>query len=84
MSVEPSADCCEAVKSYAGRRMLSAAAPRLPLEACSQPAACRCRYRKYEDRRDGSESRRHEGNSMRSVLYAGRERRRSPDRRGDD
>jgi hypothetical protein len=45
---------------------------------------CTCRFRKFADRREGDEDRRHQNSSMRSILYSGPERRKSPRRRPDD
>ena len=84
VSVVAAGDCCAAARALERRRILAAEAPRLPLDDCSKPAACRCRFVKYDDRRDGGDDRRHEGSSMRSVLYADKERRRAGGRRRDD
>lgn len=84
MSVIAAGECCDAGKALAGRRILAADAPRLPLEDCTRPTDCRCRFTKFADRRDGDHERRHEGSSMRSVLYSGQQRRRSRGRRRDD
>lgn len=76
---------CAAAKAQDGRRILATEAPRLPLADCSQPHDCRCRFRKYDDRRNGDEpERRHHRASMRSALYAGGDRRRPGGRRHDD
>ncbi len=42
--------CCEAAKSVAGRRILSASAPLLPLRECDA-RECLCSYKRYQDRR---------------------------------
>jgi hypothetical protein len=42
---------CQAATQLAGRRFLSADAPRLPLPQCTWPMRCGCTYRHYEDRR---------------------------------
>lgn len=84
VSVVSTGDCCAAAKALGGRRILAADAPRLPLADCTRPEACRCRFAKFADRRDDDQARRHEGSSMRSVLYSGQQRRRSPGRRRDD
>ena len=76
--------CCEAVKARAGQKILAAQAPTLPLPDCSMPMRCTCRFRKFADRREGDEDRRHQNSSMRSILYSGPERRKSPRRRPDD
>lgn len=45
------ADACEAARNIAGHRYLSDEAPRLPMEACTNPLGCKCVYRHYRDRR---------------------------------
>lgn len=83
--IAAAASACAAAKAQEGRRVLAAEAPRLPLSDCSQPHDCQCRFRKYTDRRDEDlTERRHHGVSMRAVLYAGGERRRSGGRRRED
>jgi hypothetical protein len=52
VSLAPSIRCCEAAKHAAGRRVLLCEAPRLPLEACTMPTNCSCKFRKHADRRD--------------------------------
>jgi hypothetical protein len=76
---------CAAAKAQDGRRILATEAPRLPLSDCTQPHECRCRFSKFTDRRDEFESeRRHHGVSMRSVLFSGKEQRKSGGRRSED
>jgi hypothetical protein len=53
VSVEPSIMCCTAAMRAAGRPHLLRDAPRLPLEACTTPTDCSCKFRKSADRRDG-------------------------------
>src|SRR6185312_10613023 len=72
--------CCAAVKSLAGQRFLAGSAPSLPLPACSLSNQCKCRFRKYDDRRE--ENRRLPGELSR--WYGGAEKRRSRGRRGID
>jgi hypothetical protein len=84
VSVISSGDCCEAAKELAGRKILMAEAPKLPLADCTQPLQCKCRFKKFMDRRDGDEDRRHLGSAARSVWYAGPQRRESPKRRRGD
>lgn len=85
VTIAPGGDACAAAKAAEGRRVLAVEAPRLPLSDCTQPHACQCRFKKYADRRDESETeRRQRGVSMRSVLYSGRERRRTGGRRQED
>src|ERR1700722_546768 len=52
VSLAPSIMCCEAAKHAAGRRVLLCEAPRLPLQACTAPTDCSCKFRKDADRRD--------------------------------
>jgi len=83
--IAASRSACAAAKAQDGRRILATDAPRLPLSDCTQPHDCQCRFSKYADRRDEFDSeRRHHGVSMRSVLFAGKERRRSGGRRSED
>lgn len=42
---------CDAVLALAERRFLSDDAPRVPVEACTNPRGCRCVYQHFEDRR---------------------------------
>lgn len=44
-------NCCTASHAIEGIRYLSAEAPRLPLEECSDVLECACTYRHYLDRR---------------------------------
>src|SRR6202051_1355576 len=44
--------CCAAAKHATGRRVLLREAPRLPLDACTMPTNCSCKFRKDADRRD--------------------------------
>jgi hypothetical protein len=54
-------------------------APRLPLEACSMPTNCACKFRKHADRRDSD---RHLfGSTETNRWYAGVESRTSRGRR---
>jgi hypothetical protein len=51
VSVVAGQSACAAAQSLLGTRILSADAPRLPLDGCDTPAACQCTYRHYGDRR---------------------------------
>ena len=42
---------CEAARTGVGKRYLSDEAPLLPLEGCSDPRGCDCRYKHFVDRR---------------------------------
>lgn len=46
-------DCCQAVRGIAGKRFLADEAPRLPLNDCDA-AVCRCKYKRFDDRREDS------------------------------
>jgi len=82
VSIITASDCCEAVKEMTGVRILARDAPTvLPLSQCSMPDKCRCRFRKYSDRRDESGERRH---AVSLSRYEGKERRKSGGRRADD
>jgi hypothetical protein len=72
VSLAPSIDCCMATKQ-AGGRYLSREAPQLPLEDCTMPAECLCKFRKHSDRRDGE--RRVFGEACTSRWFTGSERR---------
>ena len=52
VSIASGGVCCAAAKSAAGAQHLMRKAPRLPLEQCTMPANCSCKYRKASDRRD--------------------------------
>jgi len=52
VSIEPSLICCAAAMRGPGGRYLMRKAPRLPLEACTMPADCSCKFRKSADRRE--------------------------------
>ncbi len=45
---------CASALAMKHKRFLSRETPpRLPLPGCSRPASCRCRYRHFDDRREG-------------------------------
>lgn len=77
-------NCCGAVSALDGRKILATEAPRLPMPGCTMPDRCRCKFRKYEDRRDDDEGRRFRGGQERSAWYAGGQRRKSRGRRTVD
>jgi hypothetical protein len=52
VEIVPPRASCIAAQTVKGIRFLSAQAPPLPLEQCTQPTACRCTYRKHPDRRE--------------------------------
>lgn len=82
VTVQAAANGCEAAKSLLGVRLLSLEAPRLPLANCTHPAACRCTYRHFDDRRAGPR-RASERNEL-SDPWSTTERRRSGGRRSTD
>ena len=45
--------CCKAAVFLRETRFLSTQAPPLPLQGCTQPRSCRCKYKHYSDRRSG-------------------------------
>jgi hypothetical protein len=77
-------DCCEPVGALAGMRILAMRAPALPMPKCTMPAKCRCRFKKYVDRRDDEEGRRFAYGQERAAWYAGSQRRTSRGRRDRD
>ena len=79
ISIVPGSPCCKSALDVSRRRLLASSAPRLPLDTCSMPGQCKCRYHKFPDRRDG-EDRRLMGDIDRSGWYSGTEKRRT--RRG--
>jgi len=44
-------NACDAARSLATLRLLSADVPVLPLKTCDRPATCKCQYRHFDDRR---------------------------------
>jgi hypothetical protein len=52
VEIAPSIMCCPAAMRATGRSYLLREAPRLPLEACTMPTKCSCKFRKNADRRD--------------------------------
>jgi hypothetical protein len=77
-------ECCDAVKTLNGARMLAIRAPTLPVPACTMPDRCRCRFQKYSDRRDDEQGRRFRYDQERAAWYAGSQRRHSHGRRAAD
>jgi hypothetical protein len=53
VSIAPSLECCAAAMHATGRLYLLREAPRLPLEACTMPTMCSCKFHRNADRRDG-------------------------------
>src|ERR1700692_843134 len=56
VSLARSISGCAAAKHATGRRVLLREAPRLPLEACTMPTNCSCKFRQADDRRDSDRS----------------------------
>lgn len=83
VEVVASGDACAAARALQGLRLLTAdAPPRLPLRDCDRPAACRCIYRHFEDRRQGP--RRENDLAQIPLAHLGPERRRGRGRRDSD
>ena len=53
VGISTGVSCCRAAVFLRETRFLSKQAPPLPLQGCTQPKACRCRYKHYNDRRSG-------------------------------
>ncbi len=81
VSIQPGPAPCSTARSYAGQRLLSRNAPRLPLPTCDA-AHCECRFRHHADRRAGPRRRIESGLS--SGPYSGEDRRRRGGRRKED
>ncbi|MEM1435945.1 MAG: hypothetical protein AAGG11_17940 [Pseudomonadota bacterium] len=73
VSVRVSATACSTVREFGDTRFLSREAPLLPVPGCSCPDSCRCRYRHWEDRRQGP--RRDADHGLRGALWTQSERR---------
>jgi len=79
VSLAPGIRCCASAKHATGRRVLLREAPRLPLEACTMPTNCSCKFRKDADRRDSD--RRLLGETETNRWFAGPESRKRGSRR---
>jgi len=77
--IDSSGTRCAAAKHAADMRFLMREAPRLPLGDCTNKGACRCRFRKMPDRRNGD--RRAFGGTEGRMWYTGKESRASGSRR---
>lgn len=53
VSVIAGAHACPAARALKDVRLLSLAAPRLPLADCETPASCECKFQHHSDRRTG-------------------------------
>ena len=79
VSLAPGIRCCAAAKHATGRGVLLREAPRLPLEACTLPTNCSCKFLKAADRRDSD--RRLLGATETGRWFAGPESRKRGGRR---
>lgn len=78
VELKPSLESCEAAHQLAGKRLLANDAPALPLEGCTE--RCRCAYKRFTDRRQ--ERRRASDYGLPApIIFAGQDKRKSPDRR---
>ncbi len=89
VSIATNKRCCQASLALKHRRFLSHEAPRLPLEACTQPAKCICVYKHFDDRRTGSRRTAEQESFARprakpAAGVQSQERRRSKGRRATD
>jgi hypothetical protein len=75
-------NACPAAKEVALVRLLSVEAPRLPMKNCDRPDQCTCRYRHFDDRRQGP--RRHVEDTGIRKPWEDKERRRMRGRRDSD
>lgn len=76
--------CCRAVSSLRGAKLLAHQARALPARDCTMPAECRCRFQKYPDRREDDPDRRFLYGKNRTAWYGGAQRRESNGRRATD
>jgi hypothetical protein len=84
VTIEMGTRRCPAVETLEGMRILATHAPKLPMTNCSMAATCRCRFKKYVDRREDEEGRRFKFGAERSAWYTGGQRRKSKGRRIKD
>ena len=82
VSVRASGNACPAVRALGNTRFLSMEAPLLPVPECTDPSRCRCRYRHWDDRREGP--RRDADHGLPGALWTQRERRERTGRRSTD
>ena len=74
--------CCEMARKFGEHRFLAKDAPPLPLQGCTMPERCECKYLKYKDRR--AEARRLVDFGMSTRVFDGKERRARVGRRSTD
>jgi hypothetical protein len=84
VTIVPGQKRCPAVEALEDTRILANHAPALPMPNCSIPSECRCRFKKYVDRREDEEGRRFRFGAERSSWYACGQRRKSRGRRTKD
>ncbi len=84
VTIATAARCCVAVSALEDVRILAAHAPTLPMPDCTMPDQCRCKFKKYIDRRDDDQGRRSRFGEERGAWYAGGQRRTSCGRRMAD
>jgi hypothetical protein len=75
---------CDAASAVESKRILSASAPKLPMPECTIPEQCRCRFQKFDDRREDEQGRRFRYGQESNAWYAGSQRRKSHGRRTSD
>ena len=82
VGIIPGAHCCSSAKKAFGRKFLERDSPRLPLPGCTSPQTCRCRFKKYADRRQ--DDRRHPFGGALGWNSAADDRRKRRGRRSSD
>ena len=84
VSVKPhGTEACQSVQDINGQRFLCSEAPTLPLESCDRYDQCKCKYEKWDDRRQ--EDRRYFGAGIANQFYHEEEKRsQHPGRRSTD
>jgi hypothetical protein len=82
VEIAPSIMGCPAAMRATGKRYLLREAPRLPLQACTMPTNCSCKFRKNADRRDSD--RRLFGSTETNRWFAGVESRTRRGRRSTE
>jgi hypothetical protein len=53
VGISTGVSCCKASVFLRQTRFLSGEAPALPLQGCTQPKSCMCKYKHFSDRRTG-------------------------------
>ena len=82
VQIAPTITCCAAAMRATGRHYLLREAPHLPLEPCTMPTNCSCKFRKNADRRDSD--RRLFGATESNRWFAGVDNRTRRGRRNGD